>query len=156
MWPAAAGSVLALMLAVELPGEPAISMERAMAWSMIAHLEFAFAETEAGRLADAELLDSTGTPFGSGAKWKSLFAAIDEKKYILAWLDNFDEVAAIYERLPEALADFIRRGSKTRGLWFSGVYHSGDGLEPKVGATRIPALPFEVPNGTPVAGIILP
>ena len=156
MWPAAAGSALALTLAVELPGGPAISMRQAMAWSMIAHLEFAWTESAAGRLAVGGILDAKGTPFDSNANWKSLFSAVGGRKFVLVWPDDFGDAGTSFDGLAEALASLVRNGSETKGFWFSGVYHGGGGLEPRVGEFETPALPVDVPNGTPVAGIILP
>ena len=155
MWPAAAGSALVFALALEQPGDLAISIESSMAWSMIENLEFARNESLAGNLADGEVLDTTGLPIGSNAKWKLIFATLDAQKFVLIWLDEFDGVAASFENLQEEIAISVQRGSKSKGLWFSGAYRTVNGLPPMVGSIAVPALPAGVSDGTPVAGIIL-
>ena len=155
IWPVAAGSALVLALAAGPRGEPAMSMEMAMAWSMISILDLVRKESLSGLLADGEVLASKGSPLGSGANWKSLVASLDGRKFALTWLDEFDDAAADFLDFPKALESSIQHGSESGGLWFSGAYRKVDGEQPRAGTVEIPALPADVANGTPVAGIVL-
>ena len=156
MWPAMAGSAMALALSAEIPGENAISLGGAMAWSMVSVLERAREDYVSGDLPEGSTLDSSGTLLGSGAEWTSMVVDLNGRKFALAWPGDFDPDSGKFDDLPKSLAGLLAREAMSGEFRFSGAYRIFEGRQPKVGKISVPALPVEVASGTPVAGIMLP